>query len=218
MSRPRRKEIKWSPDLAYVVGLIASDGCLYNDGRHIEFTSNDIDLISTFKNILELKAKIGYKISGYTGEKSPRLQFGDIVLYQWLKSVGLMPRKSKIIGQLKVPKKYFFDFLRGLFDGDGSFNFYQDKRWKSSFMFYVNFYSASKNFLEWLQKTINNYLEIKGDLKRGANIWDLRFAKREGLKIIKKMYHSSDVKCLARKKNKIKKAFKECKIKFNFIG
>ena len=31
----RREKIKWTPDLAYVVGLIASDGYLSKDGRHI---------------------------------------------------------------------------------------------------------------------------------------------------------------------------------------
>ncbi|MDD4901586.1 MAG: LAGLIDADG family homing endonuclease [Patescibacteria group bacterium] len=214
MSRPRRDKIKWSPDLAYVVGLITSDGCLSKDGRHIEFTSNDIDLILTFKSILGLKVKIGHKTSGYTGKKYPRLQFGDIVLYNWLKSIGLMPKKSKIIGDLKIPRKYFFDFLRGLFDGDGCFYSYWDKRWKSSFMFYVDFCSASKKFLKWLRKSLSAHLEIRGNLKIGTNVWNLRFAKEEGLKIIKKMYYLSDVKCLARKKNKIIRAFKEGEEKF----
>lgn len=214
MGYPGRGKIKWTPDLVYVVGLITSDGCLSKDGRHIEFISKDVDLILTLKSILGLKAKIKRKVLGYTGKKCSRLQFGDIVLYQWLEEIGLMPKKSKIIGGLKIPKKYFFDFLRGLFDGDGCFYSYWDKRWKSSFMFYVDFCSASKIFIEWLQKTLIEYLKIKGDLKAGTNIWDLRFAKKEGLKIIKKMYYSPDVKCLARKKSKIEEAFKEGGVKF----
>jgi hypothetical protein len=214
MSHPRRGKVKWTADLAYVVGLITSDGCLSKYGRHLEFTSKDIDLILIFKNILGLKAEIGYKTSGYTDEKYPRLQFGDVVLYKWLKSIGLMPRKSKIIGGLKIPRKYFFDFLRGLFDGDGCFYSYWDKRWKSSFMFYVDFCSASKKFLKWLRKSLINYLKIKGDLKIGTNVWNLRFAKREGFKIIRKMYYSPNVKCLMRKKNKIIRSFKEGGEKF----
>jgi len=205
----RRGKIKWTPDLAYIVGLITSDGCLSKDGRHLDFTSKDKDLLETFKTILNLKVKISYKTSGYTKKKCSYLQFGDVVLYRWLESIGLMPKKSKIIGDLKIPKKYFFDFLRGLFDGDGCFYSYWDKRWKSSFMFYVDFCSASKKFLEWLQKSLFNYLKIKGDLKIGTNVCNLRFAKKEGLKIIKKMYFSPDVKCLMRKKNKIIRSFKE---------
>jgi len=62
----RREKIKWTPDLAYVVGLITSDGCLYNDGRHLSITSKDRDLLNTVKKILGLKVKIGYKTSGFS--------------------------------------------------------------------------------------------------------------------------------------------------------
>ena len=203
--------------MAYIVGLITSDGCLSKDGRHLDFTSKDGDLLETFKTILGLKVKISYKTSGYNKKKCSYLQFGDVVLYRWLESIGLMPKKSKIIGDLKIPRKYFFDFLRGLFDGDGCFYSYWDKRWRSSFIFYLSFCSASKKFLEWLQKMLFEYLEVRGDLKIRANIGDLIFAKKEGLKIIKKMYYSRDVKCLARKKIKIKKALKECGINYNFL-
>ena len=42
-----------------------------------------------------------------------QIQFGDVVFYQWLLSLGLTPNKSKTIGPLKIPYEYFFDFLRG---------------------------------------------------------------------------------------------------------
>jgi len=35
------KEYKWTPELAYIVGLITTDGCLSSDGRHLTFTSCD---------------------------------------------------------------------------------------------------------------------------------------------------------------------------------
>ena len=50
------------------------------------------------------------------------------------KNISVKKLKSVV-----MPKKYFFDFLRGHFDGDGSFYSYWDKRWKSSYMFYVSF-------------------------------------------------------------------------------
>jgi len=66
-----------------------------------------------------------------------------------------------------------------LFDGDGCFYSYWDKRWRSSFIFYLSFCSASKKFLEWLQKMLFEYLEVRGDLKIRANIGDLIFAKKK---------------------------------------
>ncbi|MBU2540255.1 hypothetical protein KJ786_03805 [Patescibacteria group bacterium] len=55
MNPIRKSKPRWSQNISYAVGLLATDGCLYNDGRHIDFTSKDIQLIKTFKACLNLK-------------------------------------------------------------------------------------------------------------------------------------------------------------------
>ena len=47
------------------------------------------------------------------------IQFGDRIFYDFLISLGITPAKSKTIASLKIPEKYFADFLRGCIDGDG---------------------------------------------------------------------------------------------------
>jgi len=202
-------KIGWSPDMAYVIGLITSDGCLSNDGRHIDFTSKDVQLLNTFKDILGINVKIGYKISGYTGKVYTRVQFGDINFYRWLENIGLTPKKSKTISGLNIPDKYFFDFLRGLFDGDDSFYSYWDDRWPNSFVFYMSFVSASEDFIIWLREKLGGLLYVKGAVQVARGLWMLRFAKQESLKIINKMYYSNNIPCLIRKRDKIKLALKE---------
>ena len=54
----RKVHIKWSDNFAYAIGLIASDGCLSKDGRHIYFTSKDKHLVENLKNALRIKNKI----------------------------------------------------------------------------------------------------------------------------------------------------------------
>jgi len=49
------KDYQWTSELAYVIGLITTDGCLSPNGRHLTFTSCDKQLIETFKKCLELK-------------------------------------------------------------------------------------------------------------------------------------------------------------------
>jgi hypothetical protein len=200
----------WSANLAYAIGLIVTDGNLSLDGRHFDFTSKDKEQLFNFMKCLGIKVKIGYKVSGYTGKKSPRIQFGDVNFYEFLLKIGLMPAKTKIIKGVKIPKKYFFDFLRGHFDGDGTFYSYWDPRWRSSFMFYTEFISASKEHINWLRKKIYDYLKIKGHITNSKNssVYQLKFAKRESLKLLPKMYYDSGVVCLSRKRRKIEKALK----------
>jgi hypothetical protein len=201
-----RVKIKWSPDFAYIIGLITTDGSLSKDGRHIIFTSKDKELVLTFKQILNLSNAIGLKASGSTKTKKySYIQFGDVNFYTFLEKIGLMPNKTLQLKNLKIPSQYFFDFLRGHFDGDGSFYSYWDKRWKSSFMFYTAFISASKPHILWIQHNIQKLLGIKGHIThgRGVSVYQLKYAKKESMILVKKMYYSDDLPCLQRKRLKI---------------
>jgi len=157
--KPQNKVlIRWSSEFAYAIGLLVTDGSLSKDGRHIVLVSKDREMIENFMKALDFQNKIGRHSRGSSIDKKYyRVQFGDVNFYNFLLKIGLMPNKTKIIRDVKIPSKYFFDFLRGHFDGDGSFYSYWDPRWRSSFMFYTVFVSASKNHIEWLQKFILNF-------------------------------------------------------------
>jgi len=198
-------KIKWSSDFAYAIGLLTTDGCLSSDGRHFDLTSKDIQLLKTFKKCMDLDIKIGYKSNG-RGGKCSRIQFSNTRLYKWLLTIGLKPNKTKTIGVLDIPNKFFFDFLRGHFDGDGCFYSYWDRRWANSFMYYVNFLSASLKHIKWIRESLARLLDIKGALRFERAVWKLEYAKRESLVLLKRMYPSKDVPCLLRKRRKIEKA------------
>lgn len=209
MGKPKNKvKIKWSPEFAYAVGLLTTDGNLSPDKRHMNLTSKDKELIEKFKKCLGLENKIGIKARGYSQEKKYFvLQFGDVNFYKFLIGLGLTPNKSKTLSEIKVPERYFFDFLRGHFDGDGCFYSYWDPRWRSSFMFYTEFISASKKHIEWLQKRIGQFLNIKGHItKSGRHVcYQLKYAKKDSLTLLTKIYHKNHSVHLSRKYLKIKK-------------
>ncbi len=209
MAGPKNKvNLEWSPNFAYAIGLLTTDGNLSSDGRHFDLTSQDKEQIENFRTCLNLKNKIGQKTSGQTKRKAFRIQFGDVNFYRFLLRIGLTENKSKTLGKLEIPDRYFFDFLRGHFDGDGTFHSYWDPRWKSSFMFYTIFVSASKKHVEWLQEKISKLLAIKGHITKAKNnsCYNLRYAKSESLKLLPRIYNSKSVVCLSRKYLKIKKA------------
>lgn len=206
--KPKSKiEIKWSSSFAYAIGLLATDGSLSKDGRHINFTSKDKNLVELFKNCLRLKNKTGRKYRAKEDAKKYfQVQFGDVNFYRFLLSIGLTPAKTHIISELKVPENYFFDFLRGHFDGDGTFYSYWDPRWHSSFMFYLVFTSASKAHIDWLRHEIHKRIQIKGHINRSGKLYQLKYAKAESIKLLSKIYSRKNTIYLLRKFNKIKKA------------
>ncbi len=209
-TKPQGKvKIKWSPNFAYAVGLLVTDGNLSKDGRHIDFTSKDKEQILNFMRCLNMKVKIGNKKSG-TKQRTSRSQFGDVLFYRFLISIGLFPNKSKTLGEIKIPSKYLFDFLRGHFDGDGTFYSYWDPRWRSSFMFYTEFISASRDHILWIRKIIDNLLGIKGHIttNKRSSVFQLKYAKEESLKLLPMLYYNKHAVHLARKREKIEKALK----------
>ncbi len=198
----------WSSDFAYVIGLLTTDGSLSIDGRHINLTSKDIDQIETFARILGLKNKIGIKYSSFNHEKKYfQIQFGNVKLYKFLQRIGLTPNKTKTLGSLKIPDRYFADFLRGHLDGDGCTYSYWDPRWKSSFMLYTTFVSASLLHIEWIKNKIKEIYQVEGKIKfSGKSTYQLVYAKKASIKLFGIMYYRKEIPYLKRKHSKIMKA------------
>lgn len=187
-------KIYWTPKFAYGLGLLASDGSISKDGRHICFTSKDLQLINNFLESFSLgNIKIGkqykdLKLSTY------RVQFGNVKLYNFLLGIGFIPNKSKTIKEIKIPQSLFFHFLRGVFDGDGSFYSYKDKRYKNSNQFYTSFASASLHFLTWISHVLDKELSISGKISLPETVicGQLKFAKRDSLILLSRLYKDAD--------------------------
>lgn len=111
--------LEWSDVMAYVVGLTATDGCLYTGRRKINFKSEDRELVGTYLALLGPTNRIKEQVTGL-GNLVYFTEFHDSKLYEWFRAVGLTPRKSLTIGPLVVPDAHFAHFLRGHLEGDGS--------------------------------------------------------------------------------------------------
>ncbi len=209
------KRIRWSANLAYAVGLIATDGCLSIDGRHIDLTSKDIEQCKAFSKILGLTNKIGLKTSGSSDKEYYRVNFSNVGFYKFLLEIGLSPHKSLTIGKLDIPCKYFRDFIRGHLDGDGNITTYQDSyviykgRKYNNYRLFVRFFSASIQHLLWMQQMLFGLLNINGAIIRNnkANrqrrhlVWYLKYSKKESIKLLNWIYYKPDLPCLERKEH-----------------
>ena len=207
--------VTWDAAVAYAVGLMATDGNLARDRRHMSFVSRDRDLVETLRGCLHVIPQArAIRTSG--GGTLYRVQWASRMLYDWFVAVGLMPAKSLRLSALAVPEEYFADFFRGCIDGDGSVLVYTDRqhvRKKAAYVYerlYVSLVSASLPFVEWIQKTIQRLIGVPGSIHRGAKpghrpIWTLRYAKAGSIRILRWMYDSPGAPCLPRKRVRAEK-------------
>ena len=196
---------EWTPALAYAVGLVATDGCLSNDGKTVIQTSKDRPVLEVFKDCIGSSAPITWN------QRAFRVQVTDVGFYLWLQGLGLTPRKSLTLGPVRVPGRLFLDFTRGLLDGDGSVmtptvipnpkryprHVYQQLR--------VLFHSASASHLVWLRTELMRHLQISGWMTsrmgpgRGAPLHVLRYSKHESITLLGALYRDHDAPRLERK-------------------
>lgn len=207
------KNFKWNSELAYAVGLLATDGNLSRDGRHIIMHSKDIDLIKAFQLCIDTGNSTIRRThnDGHAKKSYYRLQFSKVQLYNWLIGIGIASAKTYTIGAIQIPNKFFRDFLRGHLDGDGSIYTYQDRhntykgRTYTNQRIYTELISASQVHALWLYRKICFLSGIKGALLHQPSspnhigMWKIRFAKKASLKLWQWIYYQPNLPCLKRK-------------------
>jgi len=197
-SEERKKEafknpLQWNKDLAYLVGLIVSDGCLIKNRPSINFCNNEIELINYVKEIV--KNKITHKENKIGKNKNTyQYRFTSRKFYYFLKNIGVYPQKSLTIHELDIPDKYFWHFLRGEIDGDGSFI-------KNNNFYNLEIYSGSKLFLKYINKKINTFLFIDKNINKASGCYKLSYNLEDTVKIVPKLYNNTKY-YLTRKKDR----------------
>ncbi|MGB8815626.1 MAG: hypothetical protein WCC74_00055 [Minisyncoccia bacterium] len=114
-----------------------------------------------------------------------------------LRRLGYSENKTKSLAIPSVPNKYFSDFVRGYFDGDGNVwvGFLNKKRPKPNLLISSVFTSCSLSFLEALKKRLETenltggrFIKWKGDYYR------LSYTMNNALKLYNFMYNSMNLK------------------------
>jgi len=189
-------------DLWYVVGYITGDGCLSGDGRHITIVSKDYQILEDILVALKHNIRITRHYSGRE-DYAHRIQIASVSFYRFLKKIGLTPRKSLTLKELKIPNKYFSHFLRGVIDGDGSIRIWihpsnGGRQWS------LRIYSASKTFIYWLGDKIDRkykvVVKIHTELRKGKNhndIYIIKLGKVAGKIVLNNCYNKN---CLSLKR------------------
>ena len=118
---------KWSPQMAYVLGLVYADGHVDRHGKALWFGWSDSALIH---NVIEL---MGSNKCPQQDKSMWCITFSSVPMCRRLNGLGVpFGKKSHIIKYPSVPPQYTGDFIRGYWEGDGSVEKYQVTFWSSS--------------------------------------------------------------------------------------
>lgn len=115
----------WSPGMVWVLGLFFADGNLHKTRPILRLNQRESEGLQKVLNLMSSSHMISYKDKKpYKGVISGKIYSFSIYnkrLYHDLLKLGLTPAKSTEMKFPDIPPKYMNHFIRGLYDGDGSF-------------------------------------------------------------------------------------------------
>ena len=111
-----------SSNMAYILGFLAADGTVAKNGNRIKIGLSSVDRkflelikeeLGAESNILDYETSNGYMVSEFS--------FTSQKIKQKLTEYNIVPGKTETFTfPINLSKKYWVDFIRGYFDGDGS--------------------------------------------------------------------------------------------------
>lgn len=193
-----------SEDRAYWLGILGSDGCISRNENqiYIELQRKDRELLEKLNLSIENQRPIkDYETS--RGYENSKLYFYSKQIKQDLKNYKIIPNKTydPNYGFPEIlDKKYYWDYIRGLFDGDGCIKNGSSITWQID--------TGSKDIAENIQMFLKQEnIEVNISLCPKKNVTLYRvycYGKEKCFMIYKKMYSTNSNLFLKRKKDKFK--------------
>lgn len=186
--------------LYYLLGYVFADGCLATSSKGYEYIS-----ISTADE------EIAKKISLYTNTKVTRFKtkwkmrysvcIWDRELVDWMKSKGIIKRKTGFEQYPELDLDCLNHFIRGFLDGDGMISIFKN-------LLFSGFACANKDFLLNLRRDISYHAGVSKDsgtlLKECvANCYKLRYSVSDTIRLCRYLYKNATIFMERKKQNYI---------------
>lgn len=197
-------------NMAWLLGFLAADGSIEKDRNVIKLSLSSIDkeILEKIRKEISLDSIVKDYVTSKGFEMS-KLQWSSAQHKKDLARYSIVPAKTFI---LKPPyaldRKYWIDYIRGYWDGDGSITIY--KKNYNSLAWQIT--SATKEVLEFI---VDFFYEEYGipkvkvhSFERGLNtLYILQYSTSASKEIYNHLY-TPDSLCLERKKKHFDEAIK----------
>ena len=190
----------WSEGSAWVWGVWFGDGWLSTKGLHFGF-SGDLSVILRIKDLIATRAKPYQAKKIKKKEQGWRLEIGSLSVAILIKEkFALSPgRKSRIIQWPEMPVGLERHFIRGLWDSDGSWCFFRDKRYPEKIYLQGCFSSMSGDIVESVSRKISFHcglpikkVEQQGKKGKKDGCFVIRYASTDSRKIGNWLYSNAN--------------------------
>ncbi len=213
----------WNNNMAYVLGFIASDGCIgvneYKDGSRIKkkyvltfnLQESDVKLLEDIKSEFSYEGNVR-RYRNNNGSYYCTLRIHSKKIIKDLQSIGIHERKSLDLTLPKIPTEYQLDFIRGYFDGDGSIDsqYPTNSKGVKTNIQQIRFRicSGSKQILEQIGDIFSQYGLKHKKVMKSRQLYEIAYSTKESYKIYDLLYYNQNVLCLKRKKDKFEELIK----------
>lgn len=187
---------KWSPEMAYILGFFAADGYMTVNkfgGQYWCISIIDGELLENIKKTVESEHKISIRKGKNNDKNQYRIQVGNREMCEDLRRLGFHENKIRNLSVSNVPDKFFADFVRGYFDGDGHVwtGWVHKERKTRTYVVQTVFTSCSEKFLNLLKIKLEDFdIENGRTRKEKRGYFRLVYSVKSSLKLYNFMYNS----------------------------
>lgn len=188
-----------NPRMAYVLGFLAADGsiALKNNTLKITLSQKDKELLEQIREELKYTGEIKDTTTN-DGFDISTLQIVCREYKQDLQKYNIVPKKTYTFTfPTALDKKYWIDFIRGYWDGDGTICTAGKEAIRASLCGY------KKDFLEFVLSYLEKQYQIpKVAIRQRNHTYYFQYSNNSTILLYKALYYEDNVMCMKRKKEK----------------
>lgn len=192
-----------TPEKAYWLGWLITDGCISNNKIQFDILQNDEYILHLLEQDLNVTNKVKVRPNGYA-----YFSLGSIKMCQDLAKYNITPQKTFTVSiPNNIDRKLYSHLIRGIFDGDGGISVYTRKNGKInyelSFTGNYQIIEKIKIFLEQELPTLK-----KKVIEKNGSVYRIRWSAKKDLFLLREyLYQNCTDHYLTRKYEKL---FKLC--------